>query len=362
MKPIRMLLPLGVVGICLWLSAGHSSGLPAASVGAAASGDRPSADTAASLAAEVNALRPQGVHERIHFGAPFDLPPGFAVRVGKLRQKIEQYTRSHSGKALDLDWRMAVQDGFMLSCISEWNTYETARRGLTDGWNLLTAARPADARCIPDIAVRLASLHLKNWARAEPEKCIEVIAEAQKRFGSQLSTGEKSGWEWVLDRIAEELQRTAKDLPPERGAAVLQYANARIEASIRDETRPLAHRTNALAMRARSMYSEGRMEDAAARLNEWWQRHGDKIPTLDFYNIRFFVAYLGQGDRETARDMLQRATALAEKKVFSEKDGHYKLMVAAYYSKLPLTDLELRRQAHQNMMERRTRNGNANHR
>lgn len=307
------------------------------------------ADTAAELRKLVASMRP----ESFHFGPPFNLPPELTPKVIAARERVVRYTQSHSGSELNLDWFAGVDNSYMHSTITEWNSYPVAEAGLREWWNVLQSSQPEEEHAAANLSLRMASYHLQNWGRTNPQRCLAILAEAEDRFFSAASADEQDGWKWWVARFAEVFQQSIEKITALERPAFLASLQTLLNKSVDDETMPLHSRTFVVTNQARNLYSHGQPERAAAMLDAWWRKHGEKIRTPDFFAVRFFVAYLGQGDRATAKSMVQRATVLVEEGAFSAQDGNYKGMIDAYYSKLVLTDDELKRRAHLFMSEQK---------
>ncbi|MBI4471366.1 MAG: hypothetical protein HY646_01780 [Acidobacteria bacterium] len=298
-------------------------------------------DVAAVLRQEAASLRPK----EFHLGPPFGFPAELTSRAKSFRERIQQYTQTHAGTELNADWFAAARDSFMYSSVSEWSRYDLAKTGLVDWWAVLAKAQPAETNIVADLCLSMASLHLQGWAQVEPEACLKVLYDSQRAFYGNASDAQKADWKWWVARFAETFQRVAKNLPPDRRAALLVQTSALFDGYAADESVPREHRTHAMVSRARTLYAEGNPVEAVRLLDGWLRKHGDKITSMEFYALRFCVACLGQGDRRTAQDMVQRATHLVANGVAPANDANYSAMIAVYYRNLFSTDVELKRKA-----------------
>jgi len=305
-------------------------------------------DTAAGLRKEARELRPT----RFHFGPPFDLPPERAIRAQVLRERLEIFTRTHSGEDLNLDWFIAAEETFLSCAVSEWNEWAKAEAGLRSWWELLAQAQPSEPHFAANLSLRLASYVLQGWAHVEPERALAILHETDGRFASAASTAEQPQWKWWVARFSETLVRSAKQVPDSRRPAFLEATEALLVDYAHDETLPLDQRTFSVTRRARMLYSAGLSREAATLLDTWGRQFGDQIRTPDYYATRFYVAYVGLGDLGTARAMIERATQLVQAGAFAPQDGNFRGMTDAYYAKLPLTETELKRRAFRFRQER----------
>jgi hypothetical protein len=221
----------------------------------------------------------------------------------------------------------------------------SSEAALREWWTILAAARPADEHGVANLALRMAGYHLQNWSKVQPQACLAILTEAETRYWAASSAGEQADWKWWVARFAEMLQGAAGRVPEAERAEFLAAVERLVNQSDTDETLPLHTRTFTLTNQARQLYSQGQTEAAAALLDGWWAKYGDQIRTPDFYAVRFFVAYLGQGDRATATRMVERAGRLAATDAVFAKDGNYTGMMDAYYARLAWSEDELKRQA-----------------
>lgn len=308
----------------------------------------PAPDTAAALRLAVGELRPRS----FHFGPPFNLSPDLTPKVCAARERIVRYTKSHTGPDLDREWFIAAEDSFVLSSITEWNQYPLAEEALLNWWTILEGTRSEDKHLAANLSLRMASYHLQNWIKIHPQECLEILKEAETQFFMASSAGEQSSWKWWVARFAELFQGAAGRVPEPGRAAFLNEVGRLLDQSVADETMALHTRTFTVTNQARNLYAQGKPQQAVALLEAWWQKHGEKIHSPDFYAVRFFVAYLGQGDRPTAARMVEKATRLVADSAFLPREGNYTGMIDAYYARLALTDDELKRQAQLFMKER----------
>lgn len=334
--------------VCLALAPMIAAPKPAAPAPAATTPATATVPVSAdALFAEIDALEPKN-------GASFD-PQELAPKITSFREKLEAYTQTHRDEDLGASWAVAVEKSFYMSRVTEWNTHELSLQGLRNWWKILVRCNPDQERSgtIPWLCVQLAETHLGRWVETEPEKSLAMITEVERRFVVHLHSSKH--WEYVKDQCYSRMERAAKKLPAERREPLRQLFLERHRKYWEDESIPLRTRTESMGWYARNLYAGGDPVGAAALLDQWWSKYGEKIDALDYYNVRFFVALIGQGDRPTAQRMLQMATTLVEKRLASAEDGLFKGMNDSWYANLPLTDDELRRKAFQFNAENRAK-------
>lgn len=96
---------------------------------------------------------------------------------------------------------------------------------------------------------------------------------------------------------------------------------------------------------ARDLYSAGEAEKADALLTEFAKLHPDATESINFRHCWFNVALLGLGDRVRAKAFLAGLEATGANIQSAAKTDPIFSMYDAYYSRLTLTDDELKRNA-----------------
>ena len=113
-----------------------------------------------------------------------------------------------------------------------------------------------------------------------------------------------------------------------------------LQEQIADESQPFANRTWTLTLYATCLYASGEVRDAAKLLDDWSRAHADQPLPAAYYSARFFIAWLGQGDAETARRQIKQMDALVAKGEIATDNPHYTLMTQSYYNHLFASKIE----------------------
>ena len=103
---------------------------------------------------------------------------------------------------------------------------------------------------------------------------------------------------------------------------------------------PEPETTWSVMLRATGLYASGEAAQAAKLMDGWMAKQGEQPLSTAFYSTRFFIAWLGQGDVETARRMIARVDALVTRGDIPANDPHYTLMTQSYYNHLLGSDLD----------------------
>ena len=131
--------------------------------------------------------------------------------------------------------------------------------------------------------------------------------------------------------------------PPESSPEIQQEPEtqqATLQEQLADESIPIASRTWTLALHATCLYAAGDSATAAKLLDDWSKAHAGQPLPVAFYSTRFFVAWLGQSDAETARRQIKQMDALVSKGAIPADDPHYTLMTQSYYNHLQASKIE----------------------
>ena len=137
----------------------------------------------------------------------------------------------------------------------------------------------------------------------------------------------------LLVQAQEPQPQTLQEQEPPSSPATLQE-------QIADESIPIASRTWALTLHATCLYATGEARTAAQLLDDWHKAHADQPFPAAYYSARFFIAWLGQGDAETARRQIKQMDALIAKGEIPADDPHYTLMTQSYYNHLFASKIE----------------------
>ena len=272
--------------------------------------------------------------------------PEYAAAIKASRERIIAYTRAHTGEDLDsLNWGNAFKSIYLTSTLCEWKTERESNANLRAGWEILGEVTPQDSQKATDLCLDLASWHIQGWSSGDPEACAACLDEAALRFLPKASPGATRRWRFVAPFYEEQLSAGAAKLPTEQCAAFQQKREKAFLVSLQDETMSLTVRSDQLASYAVQLYGQGEATRAASLLEDWWEKHGEKIESAQFYSARFHTACYGTGDWTKARDTLRRLDKAAAAGVVSREDGLYKLVVSNYYKNIAYPEHELKRRA-----------------
>ena len=113
-----------------------------------------------------------------------------------------------------------------------------------------------------------------------------------------------------------------------------------LQEQIADENLPFTSRTWALTFHATCLYASGETRTAAKLLDDWSKTHADQPMPAAYYSARFFIAWLAQGDTESARRQIKQMDALVAQGTIPADDPHYTLMTQSYYNHLFASKIE----------------------
>lgn len=270
----------------------------------------------------------------------------YALAIKASREKIIAYTKSHTGEDLDsLNWGNAFESVYLTSTLCEWETERESNANLREGWKILGEVTPQDPQKATDLCLAMALWHIQGWSTGDPEACAAFLDEAAVRFLPKASSDGTRQWKFVAPFFEEQMTAGAAKLPPERRAAFQQTREKTFLRSLQDETMSLTIRSDQLASYASQLYGQGEADRAASLLEDWWDKHGEKIESAQFYSARFHTACYGTGDWTKARDTLRRLDKAAAAGAVSREDGLYKLVVGNYYKNIIYPEYELKRRA-----------------
>jgi hypothetical protein len=108
---------------------------------------------------------------------------------------------------------------------------------------------------------------------------------------------------------------------------------------------PLLTRSDQLGSYATQLYGRGEAEHAAALLDAWWAKHGEKIPSVQFYSARFHTACYGTGDWSKALEAYRCMEKLVAAGVISDKEDLYRLVVNNFNKNAAYPEDEIKRRA-----------------
>jgi hypothetical protein len=108
---------------------------------------------------------------------------------------------------------------------------------------------------------------------------------------------------------------------------------------------PLLTRSDQVGSYATGLYGRGEAEHATALLDAWWAKHGEKIPSVQFYSARFHTACYGTGDWSKALETYRCMQKLAAAGVISDKEDLYRLVVDNFNKNVGYPEDEIKRRA-----------------
>jgi len=263
------------------------------------------------------------------------------------RAKIHAGARSVLDRLADLlpsvspgylhEWAAAVQIGFQAECLSDSRSFALTNADLLTWWEIVESS-PLQKK--EDLCLLLATAVLARWTSFEPAASLELFKSSTSKYYAGASHSARSDWQWSSRVWLHNFYCSSARLPAQESAAIRQSVDGELRRLWADEAIPLKQRTISVVWRARSAYAENRPEEAAAFLDHWRARHAGQIDAIEFFELRFFVAWLGEGKTEVAREMLRNADALVQAGSISETNSDYILMTQSFYRYLACSDME----------------------
>jgi hypothetical protein len=264
-------------------------------------------------------------------------PPAFIAGLRDLQESVSECSRPDNAAG----WRQLIEAACALNAQFVWNTEAAAETGLHAS---LEAVRKTidgtDRAAAANTCLHLVGRILSRWVASEPEASARIIEEAEPAYLPSASPGEQQHWKWSLATIEEQFHGSAFALPATRRKALDAKADAWLARYWMDDSVPLDARTYSVTLHGTCLYASGNASASGALLDYWISKHGNKPLPIGFYAARFFTAYLGQGDVETARRMISRADALVREGIIPRDDPHYAMMTQCYYTHLFASDAE----------------------
>lgn len=269
----------------------------------------------------------------------------FIAALKAWRRRVDAFTRTHSGKALDaIEWGVPLQ-----TCYEWWGealcaTYEESEAHVRDAIGTLRAATPDDKRLAPRIVLHLAVSHAHRWVEGMPMKCAALLDEIEESAPWSDDPALHRYWAFLVPTLEGNFLGCIGALPPEARERFHAEREKKLMAYMDDERIPLEWRTQMVWCRAGQLEYVGEMKKAGMLLDGWWRRYGDAIEGAEFFNIYLRVSLFGEGNWEKAAGILDRATALAPSWKSSFYVRQFEAMTRTYYLCLRMPGYELQRQ------------------
>jgi hypothetical protein len=237
---------------------------------------------------------------------------------------------------LTTSWTSIFKDVFTLRIMLEWQSFEPAWQqfGLLQS-NLAEMSSQLGRGHVAKTTAALADPILRLWLNEHHETLLPWISEFESGWSTD-SQGKLPSW-WLKDRSAYAMSLTGQESTSEIGKLgerwMLDYLG---DASV------LPDRRTSLASRyALQMHSLGHPERAGAILAWWEQQHPEATANdVRFLHMKFFVHQIGHGNREAARQILERLDALIESGALRPDDDRFRVVTQNYYRNLRHSDLD----------------------
>ncbi len=268
----------------------------------------------------------------------------FDAAVPGLWSEILEYTRTHSGKALDeINW------GCSFRTAGEWmlddNTldYKRSLALIQDGVTTLRDIEAENEVLPARLAMGLAMMHAERWMRSHVLEGAALIDDM---------------WEWVKSLGDPSLRRAcfARTLffdgnllinrfsvPEEDRSLFIEEREKKLWEFLDDEELSFEQRTVALSHWAWALRNAGRSSDALKALETWRQRHDGQIVSARYYHMLVEVSLWGLGDWETASRSVHEAGRHREKWRTSHDHWSFGEMCRIYYNNMLFNGYETMR-------------------
>ena len=173
--------------------------------------------------------------------------PQFMKRIVECRERMDKYTREHSGKDINwVYWGTAFRDIYRIAGMQLAQGYPEAERTACEGIVLLTEVQSDDPLAIPHVKLDIVVWHVHNRVESNPAECARFWDETGAWVVSANSPELTSHWQFHRSSIEIRLLDNAGKLP-EHQYKTFAAARVQIVAQyISDESAPMRQRSTAL--------------------------------------------------------------------------------------------------------------------
>ncbi len=237
---------------------------------------------------------------------------------------------------LTTSWTSIFKNVFTLRIMLEWQSFEPS-------WQQFGLLLPSLAEMsswlgrehVAKTTAALADPILRLWLNEHHETLLPWIAEFESAWSTDAQ-GKLPSW-WLKDRSTYAMSLTGNDSNSDLGKLgerwMLDYLG--------DASVPLSRRTSLASRYALQMHSLGHPERAGSILAWWEQQHPEATASdVRFLHMKFFVHQIGHGNREAARQILERLDALIESGALRPDDDRFRVVTQNYYRNLRHSDLD----------------------
>ena len=230
----------------------------------------------------------------------------------------------------DIPWGRAVTTAFRVLCLADSRSFGSAKADLELWLATLENLKWSDSS---DLCLQISSDFLSRWVTYDPKGCFEVYQASKDRYLATAGQQSRASWIWREQIWFQILKTIGRSRPDKAWPTAIADLDAELSQCWKRSDIPLEIRTASVAESARQAYSEGHFTEAAAIMDGWIREHPD-LTSIEFFEVRFLVAWFGEGNEEKAQQQMRTAEALVAGGTILSDNPHYALMVRLYYQYL----------------------------
>lgn len=233
-------------------------------------------------------------------------------------------------------WTSIFKDVFTLRVMLRWQSFEPAWQEFQHlQQNFLQTATQLPREQIAKSTASIADPILRLWIREHHETLLPWISDFQTRWLSDTE-GNLPAW-WLKCRCDYAMALTGSETEPD----LVKTGKDWLFGFIGDDSVSPELRAPITTSYALQMHTLGQPEVAASILDSWEKQQPEAASQdVGFLHIKFFVHQIGLGDREAARQVLERLDAIVASGDLCSEDDRFRVIAQNYYRNLRHTDLD----------------------